>query len=177
MRETLDGLKEFQHICYCTFTDIVILFGFMLPCIHRGVFVLYDKEDHGVGIATLVLYVNDVLIIGNNGMFGQIKDQMKTRFRMHYLGSVSIYLGMNIGLNWEHLMIDIRQRSYVQTTLEKFRMDESRPVATPMAVKLQKRKPDKEACNPTIYQSMIGSLMYAMTASRPDIKYAIEVLS
>ena len=56
-------------------------------------------------------------------------------------------------------------------------MDESRPVATPMAMKLHKRKPDEEACDPTIYQSMIGSLIYAMTATRPDIAYAIGVLS
>jgi hypothetical protein len=46
-----------------------------------------------------------------------------------------------------------------------------------MAMKLHKRKPDEEACDPTIYQSMIGSLMYAMTATRPDIAYAIGVLS
>jgi hypothetical protein len=46
-----------------------------------------------------------------------------------------------------------------------------------MAMKFHKRKPDEEACNPTIYQSMIGSLMYPMTATRPDIAYAIGVLS
>jgi hypothetical protein len=56
-------------------------------------------------------------------------------------------------------------------------MHKSRPVATPMAMKLHKRKPTEEACNPTIYQSMIGSLMYAMTATRPDIAYGIGVLS
>jgi len=56
-------------------------------------------------------------------------------------------------------------------------MAESRPVATPMAMKLHKRKPDEEACDPIIYQSMIGSLMYAMTATPPNIAYAIRVLS
>jgi hypothetical protein len=56
-------------------------------------------------------------------------------------------------------------------------MNESRPVATPMAMKLHKRKPDEEACDLTIYQSMIGSLRYAMTATRPDIAYAVGVLS
>jgi len=44
-------------------------------------------------------------------------------------------------------------------------------------MKLHKWKPDKEACDPTIYQSMIGSLMYAMTTTPPDIAYAIGVLS
>jgi hypothetical protein len=73
--------------------------------------------------------------------------------------------------------MDIHQPSYIWTILVKFRMDESRPVATPMAMKLQKRKRDKDACNLTILQSMIGDLLYAMTATWPDIAYAIGVLS
>ena len=56
-------------------------------------------------------------------------------------------------------------------------MDESRPVATPMAMTHHKRSPDTEASDPTIYQSMIASLMYAMTATQPNIAYAIGVLS
>jgi hypothetical protein len=83
---------------------------------------------------------------------------------------------MNIERNREHHTIDIHQHSYIRTILVKFRMDVSRPVATPRAMKLHKRKPDKVACNPTIYQSMIGSFIYAMTATRPDIAYAIGVL-
>jgi hypothetical protein len=106
-------------------------------------------------------------------VIGQIKDQMKKRFRMHDLGSVSFYLGMNIERNQEHHTIDIHQHSYIRTILAKFRMDKSRLVATPMAMKLHKRKPDEAACDPTIYQSRIGSLMYGMTATRPDIADAI----
>jgi len=56
-------------------------------------------------------------------------------------------------------------------------MEKSRPVAMAMAMKLYKRKPDEESCDPTIYQSMIESRMYAMTANRPEIAYAIGVLS
>jgi len=102
---------------------------------------------------------------------------MKKRFRMHDLGSVSFYLGMIIERNWQHHTIDIHQHSYIRTILAKFRMDESRPVTTPMAMKLHKRKPDEEPCDQTIYQSMIGSLIYTMTATRPDIAYDIRVLS
>jgi hypothetical protein len=102
---------------------------------------------------------------------------MKKRFRMHDLESVSIYLGINIERIREHHTIDIHQHSYIRAILANFRIDESRPVATPMAMKLHKRKPDEEACDPMIYQSMIGRLMYAMTATRPNIAYAIGVLS
>jgi hypothetical protein len=154
--------------------DFVISIGFVASGVVGGLFVL---EDQGAVVAAVVLYVDDLLIIANEGWIGQIEDQMKKRFRMHDLGSVSFYLGMNIERNWKHHTIDIHQHSYIQTILAKFRMDESRPVATPMAMKLHKRKTDEDACEPTIYQSMIGSLMYAMTATRPDIAYAIGVLS
>jgi antitoxin component HigA of HigAB toxin-antitoxin module len=46
-----------------------------------------------------------------------------------------------------------------------------------MAMKYHKKKPDKAACDPTRHQSMIRSHMYAMTATQPDIAYAIGVLS
>ena len=134
-------------------------------------------EDQGTVVAAVVLYVDDLLIIANEGLIGQIKDQMKKRFRMHDLGSVSFYLGKTIERNREHHMIDIHQHSNIRTILAKFRMDESRPVATRMAMNVHQRKPDEEACDQTIYQSMIGSLMYAMTATRPDIAYAITVLT
>jgi len=174
LRKSLYGLKQSSHVWYGTFKDFVISIGFVASLVNGGLFVL---EDHGIVVAAVVLYVDYLLIIANEGLIGQIKDQIKKRFRMHDLGSISFYLGMNIEPNREHHMIDIHQHSYIRTILAKFRMDESRPVATPMAMNHHKRKPDEEACDPTIYQSMIGSLMYATTATRPDIAYAIGVLS
>jgi len=84
---------------------------------------------------------------------------MKERFRMHDLGSVSFYLAKNTEFNQEHHTIPIHQHSYIRTMWAKFWMDESRPVAKRMAMKLHKRKPTEDACNPTIHQWMIGTLM------------------
>ena len=174
LRKSLYGLKQSSHVWYGTFKEFVISIGLVASRVDRGLFVL---EYQGIVVAAVVLFVDDLLIIANEGLIGQIKDQIKKRFRMHDLGSVSFYLGMNIEHNREHHTIDIHQHSYIRKILAKFRMDESRPVATPMAMKLHKREPDEEACDPTIYQSKIGSLMYGMTATRPDIAYAIGVLS
>jgi hypothetical protein len=102
---------------------------------------------------------------------------MKKRFRMHDIGSVSFYLGMNIECNLDHLTIDIHQHSYIRTISEKFRINEARPGATAMARKRHKRKPDVEACDATIHQSIIGSHMYAITVTRPDIAFDIGVPS
>jgi hypothetical protein len=134
-------------------------------------------EVQGAVVAAVILNVDDHLIMANERFLEQINDQMKKRFRMHDLGSVSIDLGMNIERTREHYTIDINQHSYIRAILAKFRINKSRPVAASVAMKLHKRKPDEEACYPTIYQSMIGSQMYVMTATRPDIAYAIRVLS
>jgi len=175
LRKSLYGLKQSSHVWYGTFKDFVITIRFVALRVDRGLFLLHNKDQDMV--AAVVLYVDDLLIIATKGLIAQIKDQMKKRFRMHDLGSVSFYLGMNIERNREHHMIDIHQHSYIRTILAKFRMDESWPLATPIAMKLHQRKPDEETCDPTIYQSMIGSLMYAMTATRPEIAYSISVLS
>jgi hypothetical protein len=136
---------------YRTFKDFVISTGFVASYVDGGLLVLHDREDHGLVVAAVVLYVNGLLIIAKEGLIGQIKYQRKKRFRMHDLGSVSCYLGMTIERNREHHTIDIHQHTYIRTILAKFRKDESRPVATPMAMKLNKRKRDEEACHPTIY--------------------------
>jgi len=147
LRKSLSGLKQSSHVWYGTFKAFVISIGFVASRVDGGLFVL---EDQGIVIATVVLYVDDLLIIANQGLIGKMKNQMKKRFWMHDLGSVSFYLGMNIKCNREHHMIDIHQHSYIQMILAKFTMDESRPDATPIAMKLHKRKPDEEACDPTI---------------------------
>jgi hypothetical protein len=177
LRKSLCGQKQSSHVWCGTFKDFVVSIGFVTSRVDGGLFVLRGKEDYRIVFAAVVLYVEDLLIIANEGLIRHIKDRMKKRFRMDDLGSVSFHLGMNIERNREHHTIDMNQLSYIRTILATFRMDESRPVATPMAMKLQKRKPDEEACDLTGYQSIIGSLIYAMTAIRPSFAYAIGVLS
>jgi hypothetical protein len=175
-RKSLHGLMQTSHVSYGTFKHFFISIGFVPSRVDRGVFMLHHKEIQRIVIAAVVLYVDDLLIIAKEVLIGQIKDQMRTRFRIHQLGSVTFSLGMNIERNREHHTIDIYLHSYIRTILATFRMEESRTAATPMAMELHKNMPDKEACDPTINQSMIGRLMYAMTATRPDIAYTIEVL-
>jgi hypothetical protein len=156
LRKSLYGQKQSSHFWYGTFKDFVNSIGFVASRLDGGLFV---HEDHGTVVAAVILYIDDLLIIANESLIGHIEDQMKERFRMHDLGSVSINLGMNNERNREHHTIDIHQHSYIRTISAKFKIDDSRPFATPMAMMLHKRKPDKEACDPTIYPSMNGILM------------------
>jgi len=98
-RQSLYGLMQPTEFWYGTFNDLVISIGFVASRVDRGLFVLYDEEDHGTVVAAVILYVDDLLIIANDGFIELITDQMKKRFRMHDLRSVSFYLGVNIEHN------------------------------------------------------------------------------
>jgi hypothetical protein len=108
--------------------------GFVASLVDGILFVLQNIDQDIV--AAVILYVEDLPIIANEGLIWQIKNQIKKRFRMHDLGSVAFWLGVNIHCNREHHTMDITQHSNIRTILEKFRMDDYSPVATPMAMKL-----------------------------------------
>jgi hypothetical protein len=78
----------------------------------------------------------------------------------------------------------VSQGEYIEKVLERFRMQNEKPVSTPLANNF---KLTKEMCPRTHeeieyisrvpYSSTIGSLMYAMVCTRPDIAYAVGVVS
>ena len=68
----------------------------------------------------VVLNVDVILIIDNEGLIGQMKDQMMKRFRMRYRGNVSCCLSMNIECNREPHTIDIHQHSDIWRFFAKF---------------------------------------------------------
>lgn len=76
------------------------------------------------------------------------------------------------------------QEKYVQDILRRFKMEDCKPVETPMnpAVKLSKNmcpttEEEKKYMSQVPYRNLIGSLMYLATSTRPDIAHAISALS
>ena len=68
--------------------------------------------------------------------------------------------------------------------LERFNMSKAKVVSSPLAshLKLSSRhspsiNKEKEDVRRVTYASIVGSLMYVMVCTRPDIAYAIGVVS
>jgi len=102
---------------------------------------------------------------------------------MKDLGAANYILGMDIKRDQAKRKLCLNQRKYVETILQRFNMQDSKPVKVPIpvGVKLsaeQCRKTQEEEedmfCVP--YESVVGSLMYAMVCTRPDIAHAVGVL-
>ena len=61
--------------------------------------------------------------------------------------------------------------------LNKFQLEDCKPICTPMIVGWKLSKEDKsKVVDPKHYRSMIGSLLYVI-ASRPDVKQAIGMVA
>lgn len=63
--------------------------------------------------------------------------------------------------------------------LEKFGQTEAKRVSTPAALKVKLQKDDgfSRPVDVTSYQSIVGSLLYAVIATRSDIAQAVGVVS
>ena len=133
----------------------------------------------------VVLYVDDMLLVGNNmDVIKEVKMQLSSKFDMKDLGAASLILGMEIKRNRADRKLWLNQRKYIETILHRFNMQECKPVKVPIPVGVRvsveqfpKTQEEEEDMSHVPYASAVVSLMYAMVCTRPDIAHAVGVLS
>ncbi|XP_069144581.1 uncharacterized mitochondrial protein AtMg00810-like [Solanum lycopersicum] len=143
-------------------------------CLHE--YALYIKFHTNGGILLVCLYVDDLILTGNNPvLFEAFKKAMSLEFEMTDVGLMSYYLGLEVKKIEEGIFIS--QESYTKEIWKKFNMLGCNPVNTPMesGTKLSKFQ-DGEELDSTLFKSLIGSLRY-LTCTRPDIHFAVGVVS
>ena len=143
------------------------------PC----VYVFEDKT----GTAILTLYVDDMLLLGNNKqLLGKLKKQLVERFEMTDLRDVSKSLGINATRDKENGTITIDQKNHTEDILERYGMTNCNVAFTPSVepeISLDQpadRLLDEQGKQR--YQSIAGALMYLVQVSRYDILYGVDQL-
>jgi hypothetical protein len=113
-----------------------------------------------------------------------LKKKLANSFAMKDLGVAKKILGMRITRDRKNRKLTLSQGEYTEKVLERFRLQNAKPVSTPLAnhFKLTKEMCPKtqeeiEYMSKVPYSSTIGSLMYAMVCTRPDIAHAVGVVS
>jgi len=97
------------------------------------------------------------------------------------LGPLTVFLGIEIRRNRQLRRLHISQQQYIQTILTRFGMSNAAIISTPANphVHLTTLPADHtvDSINQERYQSAVGSLMYAMIGTRPDISFAVSAVS
>ena len=80
--------------------------------------------------------------------------------------------------------LKLSQSEYVKKVLSRFNMNEAKPVSTPLCSHFKlskgqslKTKEERDHMNKVPYASAIGSLMYVMVCTRPNISHVVRVVS
>ena len=134
------------------------------------------EEFEGGDFLILLLYVDDMLIVGRDqAKIRMLKTALNRKFAMKDLGPARQILGMHIIRDRSKKQLWLSQEKYVTKVLQRFNMSEAKPVGStlPTNCKLS----GKAEMMKIPYASAVGSLMYAMVCTQPDIGYAVEVVS
>ena len=140
---------------------------------------IYIKQSNGCFVI-LSIYVDDILIASNStSMLEKEKSELGKRFSVTDQGEAHYILGMAIKRDRSRGTMFLSQHNYVENVLKRFRMESCNPVSTPLAagVKLSKATEAEKSVDTNLYQQIIGCLTYMMTATRPDLSAAVNLLS
>jgi hypothetical protein len=180
LKRSLYGLKQSPRQWYKRFDSFMLSHGFKRSKYDSCVYI---KHVNGSPIY-LLLYVDDMLIAAKSRKeITTLKRLLSSEFEMKDLGAAKKILGMEITRDRKAGLLFLSQHAYIEKVLQCFNMHDAQPVSTPIAphFKLSVEQcassdEDIEYMSKVPYCSVVGSLMYAMVCSRPDLSYVISIV-
>ena len=181
LHKSIYGLKQASQSWNKRFDKCIKTYGFVKnreePCVY--------KWANGSTVVFLVLYVDDILLIGNDiPALRGIKVWLLSQFSMKDLGEASYILGMKIYRDRSKKLLGLSQSMYIETVLKRFSMENSKKGYLPIGHGITLSKKDcattpeeREHMSRIPYASAVGSIMYAMTCTRPDVAHSLGVVS
>ena len=155
VEKALYGLKQAPRAWYSRIDSYFLSIGFRKSEADPN---LYYIVVGGVPLI-LLLYVDDLFITGGEHLFEACKKDLASKFEMTDLGLMHYYLGMEVWQEDGHVFLG--QGKYTADVLRIFRMEDCKPMSTPMITNWKKLHAfEGELVDPTLYHQLIGLLMY-----------------
>ena len=82
----------------------------------------------------LLIHVDDIFMIGMDGLIADMKRKLAAKFKMKDLGMMHYFLGMEVWQSADGIFLG--QGKYAVEILKRFGMMECKAMATPMALNL-----------------------------------------
>ncbi|GLI71559.1 hypothetical protein VaNZ11_016806 [Volvox africanus] len=139
---------------------------------------MFTKVEEGEQVYVLV-HVDDMCIAAREmKTIKKIKEEIGRMFKVRDLGEISTFLGMEVR-RCDDGDITLSQSRYVDRILEKHGMKDAKPRVIPVAVgaKLGMEDESEMLTDPTPYRALVGELNYLAVSTRPDLGFALSILS
>ncbi|KAH9802373.1 Integrase catalytic domain-containing protein [Citrus sinensis] len=181
LQRSIYGLKQASRSWNIKFDQAIKSFGFIQNIDELCVY----KKIQEKSVAFLILYVDDILLIGNDiGVLTTIKSWLAKQFDMKDLGEASYILSIKLLRVRKNKALALSQAVYIDKILAKFSMKNFKTGLLPFrhGITFSKDQSPKtfekiERMRRVPYAEAVGSLMYAMLCTRPYICFAVGMVS
>ncbi|GKC98982.1 retrotransposon protein, putative, ty1-copia subclass [Tanacetum coccineum] len=181
LQRSIFSLQKASRRWNKSFDEEIKRFGFAQnldePCV-------YQKAS-GINVTFHILYVDDIIIMGNHiPSLQSVKSYLGKCFTMKDLGEASFILGIKIYRDRSKRLIGLSQSACIDKILKRFRMDTSKHGYIPMQERLGLNKTQGASTPEEVkrmqnvpYASAVGSIMYAVRCTRPDVAFVQNLTS
>ena len=136
-------------------------------------------------LVIIVVHVNDCTIaLSKRELIDELKMCIKEFVEITDMGELHWLLGIEVKRDWEARTILLSQCSYIDSIIHRFGFEDLKPITTPMdpnAKLSTAQNPSTGAQYAAMwnipYREAVVMLMYAMLGTRPDISYAVTMVS
>ncbi|KAH9067289.1 hypothetical protein Ae201684P_021450 [Aphanomyces euteiches] len=180
--KALYGLKQAPREWHKVLTTFLGGVGFEKTNVESCIYVRRLKSQ----IAIVAIYVDDLVVVAeNDNVMAEVKTAIKNRFASKDMGPINYILGIRVERDREKRIMHISQPLNAKNMLMRFDLDQARPATTPLDKVLDGSdcpsdghvRTEAERLNHANFRQCIGSLMYLMLGTRPDLAYAVQALS
>ena len=177
LKKTLYGLKQSPREWYEEMTRTLLEIGFTRSPYDQAFFI----RRMGGQMLLVGVWVDDMLVAAHTQeMVMDLHRELNKRYKVKNLGPVKVFLGMEVTRSRKTRRLFLSQERYLKSVLEEFGMADCNPSSTPLpaGLKLKADGPeDPEVFQDIPYRQVVGKLAYAMTGTRPDIAFAVSLVS
>ena len=169
---SLYGLKQAPRCWTEEFSTFIKGLDFYQSAADPCLFIFINGDER----VFLVIFVDDGLVAATHEyLIDKLFNKLGERFQITSTREVCNYLGMEISRLGDG-SIFINQGKYIREILARFNMSEANSVSTPIECNWNHVLVDKKECKAP-YREAVGSLIFLQTVSRPDISFAVNVVS
>ncbi len=170
LRRSLYGLKQSPRCWNQALHERLLKIGFQ----QLGADACVYRRRTADGQQVLAVYVDDIVLLARTtAELDYLKKKLAAHFKVKDLGRLSYILGVKV----QNLPtgIFLSQKAYIDSMLKRFDMQKANPVETPMDsnVVLEVNDGYSQLVDRGYFQQLVGSLLYAAVATRPDIPFAV----
>jgi transposase InsO family protein len=180
----LYGMRQSSRIWNRALHDSFLNWGFTRSGCEWCVY--WRRSDNG-DTTIVVLHVDDMAVVSSSeAEVKRFRSELEATWQITALGEPKLIVGIALRRDRANKTIMLSQTNLIDKIVSVYGQKDANPASTPIAHGAQLLNPDpqeeleageRERLASLPYRSLVGSLMYVASGTRPDIMFAVSKLS